>query len=76
MVPGDPVANMYAALYGSQPTIQGMALLQDLKLGQYIKIPPRVPFLSLVTSHVNNLLTICAGQFPRPNPWLCCWCSP
>ena len=45
MVPGDPVANMYAALYGGQPTVQGIKLLGDLKLGQYIKIPPRVNFL-------------------------------
>lgn len=39
------VANMYAALYGGQPTVQGIKLLQDLKLGQYIKIPPRVNFI-------------------------------
>lgn len=36
---------MYAALYGGQPTVQGIQLLQDLKLGQYIKIPPRVNFI-------------------------------
>ncbi|KIY66394.1 OPT superfamily oligopeptide transporter [Cylindrobasidium torrendii FP15055 ss-10] len=45
MAPGDPVANMYGALYGSQPTVQGIKLLADLKLGQYCKIPPRVNFL-------------------------------
>ncbi|KIM91664.1 hypothetical protein PILCRDRAFT_810948 [Piloderma croceum F 1598] len=56
MVPGDPVANMYAALYGSQPTIQGMALLQDLKLGQYIKIPPRVNFLVQILGCVVGAL--------------------
>lgn len=39
------VANMYAALYGGQPTVQGIQLLQDLKLGQYIKIPPQVNFV-------------------------------
>lgn len=36
---------MYAALYGGQPTVQGIQLLQDLKLGQYIKIPPQVNFV-------------------------------
>ncbi|KIY66395.1 OPT superfamily oligopeptide transporter [Cylindrobasidium torrendii FP15055 ss-10] len=45
MAPGDPVANMYGALYGSQPTVQGIKLLGDLKLGQYCKIPPRINFL-------------------------------
>ncbi|EKM55312.1 uncharacterized protein PHACADRAFT_255841 [Phanerochaete carnosa HHB-10118-sp] len=45
ILPGDPVANMYGALYGQHPMIQGIALLQDLKLGQYVKLAPRVTFL-------------------------------
>lgn len=45
IVPGRPVANMYGALYGQHPMIQGIALLQDLKLGQYVKLAPRVTFL-------------------------------
>jgi len=45
MAPGDPVANMYGALYGGQPTVQGINLLSDLKLGQYLKIPPKINFL-------------------------------
>ncbi|KAI0784380.1 OPT oligopeptide transporter [Abortiporus biennis] len=44
IVPGRPVANMYGALYGQHPMIQGIALLQDLKLGQYVKLAPRVTF--------------------------------
>lgn len=35
---------MYGALYGQHPMIQGIALLQDLKLGQYVKLAPRVTF--------------------------------
>ena len=45
IVPGRPVANMYGALYGQHPMIQGIALLQDLKLGQYVKLAPRVTFM-------------------------------
>jgi len=45
ILPGEPVANMYGALYGQHPMIQGIALLQDLKLGQYVKLAPRVTFL-------------------------------
>ncbi|EJT98338.1 oligopeptide transporter [Dacryopinax primogenitus] len=45
MVPGDPIANMYGALYGQTPMNQGIAMLQDLKLGQYIKLAPRMTFL-------------------------------
>ncbi|KAH9830037.1 OPT oligopeptide transporter [Rhodofomes roseus] len=44
MVPGRPVANMYGALYGAHPLQQGIAFLQDLKLGQYCKLAPRVTF--------------------------------
>ncbi|KAH9949944.1 OPT oligopeptide transporter [Amylocystis lapponica] len=44
MVPGRPVANMYGALYGQHPMQQGIAFLQDLKLGQYVKLAPRVTF--------------------------------
>ncbi|KIY50516.1 OPT superfamily oligopeptide transporter [Fistulina hepatica ATCC 64428] len=56
MVPGDPVANMYAALYGSQPTVQGMNLLGDLKIGQYIKIPPKVNFFAQVVGCIVGAL--------------------
>ncbi|KIK64985.1 hypothetical protein GYMLUDRAFT_240324 [Collybiopsis luxurians FD-317 M1] len=56
MVPGDPIANMYAALYGSQPTVQGIMLLGDLKLGQYLKIPPRVNFLVQVLGCIVGAL--------------------
>lgn len=44
MVPGNPVANMYGALYGGQPITQGINFLSDLKLGQYTKVAPRVTF--------------------------------
>ncbi|KAH9919872.1 OPT oligopeptide transporter [Fomitopsis serialis] len=44
MVPGRPVANMYGAMYGAHPLQQGIAFLQDLKLGQYCKLAPRVTF--------------------------------
>ncbi|KAE9389365.1 hypothetical protein BT96DRAFT_1070386 [Gymnopus androsaceus JB14] len=56
MAPGDPIANMYAALYGSQPTVQGIALLGDLKLGQYLKIPPKVNFLVQVMGCIVGAL--------------------
>ncbi|KZT63319.1 OPT superfamily oligopeptide transporter [Daedalea quercina L-15889] len=44
LVPGDPVANMYGSLYGGQPMVQAFAFLGDLKLGQYVKLAPRVTF--------------------------------
>ncbi|KAJ4478642.1 OPT oligopeptide transporter protein-domain-containing protein [Lentinula edodes] len=56
MAPGDPISNMYAALYGSQPTVQGIKLLGDLKLGQYLKIPPKVNFLVQIIGCVVGAL--------------------
>ncbi|CAL1705639.1 unnamed protein product [Somion occarium] len=57
IVPGRPVANMYGALYGQHPMIQGIALLQDLKLGQYIKLAPRVTFsMQMIGTVVGAIL--------------------
>ncbi|KAJ3784083.1 OPT oligopeptide transporter [Lentinula aff. detonsa] len=42
--PGQPIPVMYAGLYGNATAFQTLYLLQDLKLGQYTKIPPRVTF--------------------------------
>lgn len=69
MVPGNPVANMYFAMYGQNPQVsrqcplqmtslielnapqvQAIALLEDLKLGIYVKIPPRITFLYQMVS--------------------------
>ncbi|KAI0351216.1 OPT oligopeptide transporter [Trametes cingulata] len=44
MVPGQPVANMYGALYGQHPQGQCILMLSDLKLGHYVKLAPRVTF--------------------------------
>jgi hypothetical protein len=46
ILPGNPVANMYCAMYGNNPQVQAIALLEDLKLGVYLKIPPRQTFLA------------------------------
>ncbi|KAJ7510418.1 OPT oligopeptide transporter [Mycena galericulata] len=35
---------MYANLYGNSTSFQTLYLLQDLKLGQYTKLPPRITF--------------------------------
>lgn len=63
---------MYAALYGGQPTVQGIQLLQDLKLGQYIKIPPQVNFvvqiLGCIVGAILNYVMMCGcifGVLPR-----------
>ncbi|KAI0700199.1 OPT oligopeptide transporter [Cytidiella melzeri] len=44
--PGKPITVMYVNLYGNSTAFQTLFLLQDLKLGQYVKLPPRVTFSS------------------------------
>lgn len=45
LVPGNPQANLYFALYGANTVTQARALTSDLKLGQYTKLPPRDTFI-------------------------------
>ncbi|KAJ6474554.1 OPT oligopeptide transporter [Mycena vulgaris] len=71
MAPGDPVASMYGALYGGQPTVQGINLLSDLKLGQYLKIPPKVNFLvqimgCIVGALLNYIIMLSVISKQRP----------
>lgn len=49
---------MYGALYGQHPMIQGIALLQDLKLGQYVKLAPRVTFLMQIMGKCSAFLGV------------------
>lgn len=60
---------MYGALYGQHPMIQGIALLQDLKLGQYVKLAPRVTFLMQIIGtsralQVHHSSAYCLSQVP------------
>ncbi|KAI0028877.1 OPT oligopeptide transporter protein-domain-containing protein, partial [Vararia minispora EC-137] len=43
--PGRPVANLYFSMWSHDVVSTSIGLAQDLKLGQYTKIPPRVMFL-------------------------------
>ncbi|KAG0361413.1 hypothetical protein BGZ54_009104 [Gamsiella multidivaricata] len=46
MLPGKPIANMTFKCYGYMAMYQCMTLLSDLKLGHYMKIPPRSMFVA------------------------------
>ena len=65
MVPGRPVANMYGAMYGAHPLQQGIAFLQDLKLGQYCKLAPRITFsMQILGTVVGAILNCKCFRFP------------
>jgi len=50
--PGNPIAVMYVNLYGNSTAYQTLALLQDLKLGQYTKLPPRATFAAQMAGSI------------------------
>ncbi|KAI0051926.1 OPT superfamily oligopeptide transporter [Auriscalpium vulgare] len=49
---GQAIPVMYANLYGNSTTFQTLYLLQDLKLGQYTKLPPRWTFAAQMAGSV------------------------
>ncbi|KAL0960204.1 hypothetical protein HGRIS_011837 [Hohenbuehelia grisea] len=56
--PGKPVANLYFAMWSHNIVTTAFSLAGDLKIGQYLKIPPRALFLcqiwgTLVGAAVN-----------------------
>ncbi|KAL7270071.1 hypothetical protein RUND412_007233 [Rhizina undulata] len=57
--PGRPVANMVFVTYGYITSTQGLKFASDLKLGHYMKIPPRLLFsVQMVATLVSSLTQI------------------
>ncbi|KAI5253070.1 OPT superfamily oligopeptide transporter [Aureobasidium subglaciale] len=50
--PGKPIANMMVKMYGYNSVKHGLDFAMDLKLGQYMKIPPRVLFVGQIYSSI------------------------
>ncbi|THU77231.1 OPT oligopeptide transporter [Dendrothele bispora CBS 962.96] len=50
--PGQPITVMYANLYGNASAFQTLYMLQDLKLGQYTKLPPRMTFVAQMAGSI------------------------
>nr|GMC99067.1 oligopeptide transporter 7-like [Ipomoea batatas] len=86
LYPGYPVANMCFKVYGYISMKQALTFLQDLKLGHYMKIPPRAMFMAQVVGTLVSALVhlgtawwlmetvpyICdRGQLPPGSPWTC-----
>jgi hypothetical protein len=59
LFPGRPVANMVFVTYGYISSAQGIKFAADLKLGHYMKIPPRILFsVQLVATVISSLTQI------------------
>ncbi|KAG4436722.1 hypothetical protein IFR05_007805 [Cadophora sp. M221] len=55
--PGRPVANMVFVTYGYISSAQGIKFSADLKLGHYMKIPPRILFSVQMAATVVSSIT-------------------
>ncbi|KAI8324298.1 OPT superfamily oligopeptide transporter [Martensiomyces pterosporus] len=79
---GDPIANVTFKVYGYIVMAQALNLLQDQKIGHYMKIPPRHMFLAQIVGTIiagtvqlgvsywlmNTVPKMCT---PEGMPWTC-----
>ncbi|KAK7860068.1 oligopeptide transporter 3 [Quercus suber] len=86
VLPGKPIANLIFKIYGRISTVHALSFLSDLKLGHYMKIPPRCMYTAqlvgtLVSAVVNlavawwmleSIENICDVEALHPeSPWTC-----
>ncbi|KAE9602097.1 hypothetical protein Lal_00049664 [Lupinus albus] len=86
VLPGKPIANLLFKIYGRISTVHALSFLADLKLGHYMKIPPRCMYTAqfvgtIVAAIVNlsvawwmleNITDICVDdKAHHDSPWTC-----
>jgi len=86
MLPGKPIANLLFKIYGRISSIPALSFLADLKLGHYMKIPPRCMYaaqlagtvlagvvnLSVAWWMLESIDNICdVDNLPPDSPWTC-----
>ncbi|CAL0307276.1 unnamed protein product [Lupinus luteus] len=86
ILPGQPIANLLFKIYGRISTVHALSFLSDLKLGHYMKIPPRCMYTAqlvgtLVAAVVNlsvawwmydNIKDLCMDdKAHHDSPWTC-----
>ena len=62
MIPGRPVANMIFKCIAFIGTNQAVGFSADLKLGHYMKVPPRLMFLAQVIAAFVSCFVVCLVQ--------------
>ncbi|KAF8525148.1 OPT oligopeptide transporter [Hysterangium stoloniferum] len=62
LLPGKPVAVMLFKTYGNVTMAQAMAFTADLKLGHYMKIPPRTMFMAQVIATILSCFVVTGVQ--------------
>ncbi|XP_057854440.2 oligopeptide transporter 3 isoform X2 [Cryptomeria japonica] len=86
ILPGKPIANLLFKIYGRISSVHALSFLADLKLGYYMKIPPRCMYTAqlvatVITGIVNlsvawwmleSIENICdVDALPPNSPWTC-----
>ncbi|KAM0747271.1 OPT oligopeptide transporter [Meredithblackwellia eburnea MCA 4105] len=72
LMPGKPIANMLFKIYSAQPQNLAMQWAQDLKLGHYMKIPPRITFtIQIVAIFLSTLVQIGLKNWLLSTPDFC-----
>ncbi|KAJ1400358.1 Oligopeptide transporter, OPT superfamily [Sesbania bispinosa] len=86
VLPGKPIANLLFKIYGRISTVHALSFLSDLKLGHYMKIPPRCMYTAqlvgtLLAGVVNlavawwmldSIKDICMDdKAHHDSPWTC-----
>ena len=57
--PGRPIANTLVKIYGYMAMVKGMLFVQDLKMGVYMKIPPRAMFrFQVIGGFISNFTAL------------------
>ncbi|KAH9814731.1 OPT oligopeptide transporter protein-domain-containing protein [Melampsora americana] len=56
LFPGKPFANMLFKTFSVQSLFVAMSFIQDLKLGHYMKIPPRVTFVVQILAAISSAI--------------------
>ncbi|KAG6813123.1 hypothetical protein H0H92_013747 [Tricholoma furcatifolium] len=52
LLPGNPLANMVFKAYSVQTLAEATSFIQDLKLGHYVKVPPRATFIAQMVATI------------------------
>ncbi|KAI5422989.1 Oligopeptide transporter 3 [Lathyrus oleraceus] len=59
VLPGTPIANLLFKIYGRITTAHALSFLSDIKLGHYMKIPPRCMYIAqLVGTLVAEVMNV------------------
>ncbi|KAG0361105.1 hypothetical protein BGZ54_009230, partial [Gamsiella multidivaricata] len=82
ILPGRPIANVTFKTYGYISMSHAMSFLGDLKLGQYMKIPPKAMFMTqLIGTFIAGFINLVTANWllssrphictPEGYPWTC-----